>query len=142
MTGARPTVAFVATLALMIFGAFATASAQPADIIAVNKAFQDHYSRGNYSAAQIEATKLERLVKARFGADHAYYAVALNKLALAYWKEGRYPPPSLQAVDRLGLWDVAILSPSAAHQLPSDQPTSCASLLVHVCAGTCPAQFC
>src|SRR5262249_43338043 len=53
-----------------------------------------------------------------------------------------YPPPSLQAVDQLGLWNVVILSPSAAHQLPSDQPTSCASLLVHVCADTCPAQFC
>ena len=30
------------------------------------------------------------MIAGRFGADHAYYAVALNKLALAYWKEGRY----------------------------------------------------
>jgi hypothetical protein len=42
------TVAFVAILALTTFGALATASAQPADIIAVNKAFQDHYARGDY----------------------------------------------------------------------------------------------
>ena len=74
------TVAFVAILALTIFGALATASAQPADIKAIDKAFQDHYARGNYAAAQIDAQELERLVKARFGADHPYYAVALNQL--------------------------------------------------------------
>jgi hypothetical protein len=67
------TVAFVAILALLTFGALATASAQPGDIIAVNKAFQDHYARGDYSAAQIDAEQLERLVKARFGVTHAYY---------------------------------------------------------------------
>ena len=32
-----------------------TASAQPADIKAIDKAFQDHYARGNYPAAQIDA---------------------------------------------------------------------------------------
>jgi tetratricopeptide (TPR) repeat protein/CHAT domain-containing protein len=84
------TVAFIAILALLTFGALATASAQSADILAVNKAFQDHYARGNYSAAQSDAQELERLVKARFGADHTYYAVALNKLALVYWKQGKY----------------------------------------------------
>src|SRR6516225_198336 len=84
------TVAFVAILVLTTFGALATASAQPADIIAVNKAFQDHYARGNYPAAQIGAQELERLVKARFGADHTYYAVALNKLGIVYWKQGKY----------------------------------------------------
>jgi len=55
------TIAFVAIVALTTFGALATASAQPADIIAVNKAFQDHYARGNYPAAQIDAQQLERL---------------------------------------------------------------------------------
>jgi hypothetical protein len=64
----RKTVAFVAILALTTFGALATASAQPADIKAIDKAFQDHYARGNYPAAQIDAQQLERLVKARFGA--------------------------------------------------------------------------
>jgi tetratricopeptide (TPR) repeat protein len=84
------TVAFVAFLALTTFGALATASAQPADINAINKAFQDHYARGNYSAAQIEAQELERLAKARFGADHPYYAVALNKLAIVVRAQGKY----------------------------------------------------
>src|SRR6516165_5359184 len=84
------TVAFVAFLALTTFGGLATASAQPGDIIALNKAFQDHYARGNYSAAQIDAQELERLVKARFGADHTYYALALNKLGIVYWKQGKY----------------------------------------------------
>jgi hypothetical protein len=42
------TIAFVAFLALTTVGALAIASAQPADITAVNKAFQDHYARGNY----------------------------------------------------------------------------------------------
>jgi tetratricopeptide (TPR) repeat protein len=84
------TVAFVAILALATLGALATASAQPADIIAVNKAFQDHYARGNYPAAQIDAQELERLVKARFGADHPNYAVALNKLGLVVQAQGKY----------------------------------------------------
>jgi hypothetical protein len=53
------TVAFVTILALTTFGAFATASAQPADIIALDKAFQDHYAHGNYAAAQIDAQKFE-----------------------------------------------------------------------------------
>ena len=64
------------SLQLTTFGALATASAQPADIKAIDKAFQDHYARGNYPAAQIDAQELERLAKARFGADHPYYAVA------------------------------------------------------------------
>jgi len=46
------TVAFVTILALTTFGVLATASAQPADIIAIDKAFQDHYARGNYPAAE------------------------------------------------------------------------------------------
>ena len=48
------TVAFVTILALTMFGAPATASAQPADIKAIDKAFQDHYAHGNYAAAQID----------------------------------------------------------------------------------------
>jgi tetratricopeptide (TPR) repeat protein len=84
------TVAFVAILALLTFGALATASAQPADIKTIDKAFQDHYARGNYSAAQIDAQELERLAEARFGANHPDYAVALNKLGIVYWKQGKY----------------------------------------------------
>jgi tetratricopeptide (TPR) repeat protein len=84
------TIAFFASFALTTFGALATASAQPADIKAIDKAFQDHYARGNYPAAQIEAQKLERLAKPRFGADHPYYAVALNKLGIVYQVQGKY----------------------------------------------------
>jgi tetratricopeptide (TPR) repeat protein len=84
------TVAFVAFLALTTFGALANASAQPADIKAIDKTFQEHYARGNYPAAQIEAQKLERLVKARFGADHPDYAVALNKLGIVFQGQGNY----------------------------------------------------
>src|SRR4029077_9382847 len=83
--------AFVAILALLTFGALATtASAQPGDIKAIDKIFQDHYARGNYSAAQIDAQELERLGKARFGADHPDYAVALNKLAAVHQRQGKY----------------------------------------------------
>src|SRR5262249_56972628 len=84
------TVAFFAILALTTFGALATASAQPADIKAIDKALQNHYARGNYPAAQIDAQQLERLVKARFGADHPYYAVALNKLGIVVQAQGKY----------------------------------------------------
>src|SRR5262249_26183021 len=101
------TVAFVAILVLTTFGALATASAQPADIIAVNKSFQDHYARGNYPAAQIDAQELERLVKARFGADHAYYAVALNKLGIASQAQVKY-------TDTEGLFERALASTDKA----------------------------
>jgi hypothetical protein len=84
MAGRNKTVPLVTILALTTFGALATASAQPTDIKAIDKAFQDHYARGNYSAAQIDAQELERLAKERFGADHPYYAVALNKLGLVF----------------------------------------------------------
>ena len=84
------TVAFVAILALTTFGALATASAQLADIIAINKAFQDHHARGNNPAAQIEAQRLERRVKADFGADHPHYAVALNQLGRVYAAQAKY----------------------------------------------------
>ena len=83
-------VAFVAMLALAMFGAFPTASAQQADLNAIQKGFQDNYARGNYLAAQSEAQKLEHAVKARFGANHANYAVALNNLAVVYQAQGQY----------------------------------------------------
>jgi hypothetical protein len=73
------------------FAAFATAAAQPADFTAVNKAFQDHYARGNYPAAQVDAQELERLAKARFGADHPYYAAALNKLGSCFGHKPNTP---------------------------------------------------
>src|SRR5262245_9392246 len=75
------TVAFVAILAVTTFGALATASAQSSDIKA---------RLGNYSAAQIEEQEFDRLVAAHFGADHPYYAVALNKRGLVYRDQGKY----------------------------------------------------
>jgi Tetratricopeptide repeat len=84
------TVGFVAILALLTFGALATASAQSADIKAIDKAFQDHYAHGNYPAAHTDAQELERRVKARFGTDHPGYAVALNKLGIVFLAEGKY----------------------------------------------------
>src|SRR5262245_17628056 len=82
--------AFVAFLVLTTVAGLASASAQPADIKAIDKSFQDHYARGNYPAAQIDAQELEQLAKARFGADDAYYAGALHKLGLVYWAQGKH----------------------------------------------------
>jgi tetratricopeptide (TPR) repeat protein len=75
------TVAFVAILAVTTFGALTTASDQSSDIKA---------RLGNYSAAQIEEQEFDRLVEAHFGADHPYYAVALNKRGLVYRAQGKY----------------------------------------------------
>ena len=52
ITGRRSkTVAFFAILVLTTFGALATASAQPADIKAIDKAWQDHYNLKRLTAA-------------------------------------------------------------------------------------------
>jgi hypothetical protein len=65
-----------------------TAGAQQSDLQAIYKRFQDYYQAG--TAAVVEAQKLEAVVKGRFGTSHRSYAVALNNLALVYWRQGKY----------------------------------------------------
>src|SRR5215204_4547937 len=86
----RSATTFAAILLLTIFEAFATASAQPADIYAIQKAVLDYYDRGNLPAAQIEAEKLEQSVKAQFGVNHEHYAVALLTLGRVYYAQAKY----------------------------------------------------
>ena len=70
--------------------AMAPAAAQQGDLNAINKRFSELYAAGNYPAALMEAQKLEAAVKARFGVNHANYAVALYNLANVYKEQGKY----------------------------------------------------
>jgi CHAT domain-containing protein/Tfp pilus assembly protein PilF len=67
------------------------AHAQQNDINALVGRFDALYNSGNYPAAQIEAHKLEALVRARVGTGHALYAIALSGLAQTYDAQGKYP---------------------------------------------------
>jgi hypothetical protein len=78
----------LAVLLLLIFFvliAVAAAAAQQDDLSGTLKRFRETYAAGNYPAALAEAEKFERGVKARFGATHPNYAVALDALAKVYW---------------------------------------------------------
>jgi CHAT domain-containing protein/Tfp pilus assembly protein PilF len=64
--------------------------AQPADLNAMLNQFNEYFAAGDYPAALVEAQKMERLAKARFGANHINYAVALNNLANVNAQLGKY----------------------------------------------------
>jgi tetratricopeptide (TPR) repeat protein len=83
------TVAFVAILALTTFGALATAIG-PADRHQGHRQGPSGSLRARKLPCRPDAQKVERLVKARFGADHPNYAVALNKLGIVFYAQGKY----------------------------------------------------
>jgi CHAT domain-containing protein/tetratricopeptide (TPR) repeat protein len=66
------------------------AAAQQIDLNAISKRANELYAAGNYPAALVEAQKFEAGTKARFGTDHANYAIALNTLANVYHAQGRF----------------------------------------------------
>ena len=68
----------------------APSQAQQDDLDARLKRYNDYYASGNYAAASVEAQKLEAVVKARFGVNHANYAVVLNSLGTVNLAQGRY----------------------------------------------------
>ncbi len=80
--------AFIATLACL---AVPPAAAQRTDFTAIEKRFREFYAAGDYGSALAEARKLEAVIKARFGANHTNYAVALSYLANVYQRQGKYP---------------------------------------------------
>jgi CHAT domain-containing protein/tetratricopeptide (TPR) repeat protein len=72
---------------LLFTSAVGPAAAQQGDL---TKRFQELFAAGNYPAALVEAQKVEAVVKARFGVNHANYSTALNNLAIVYEEQGRY----------------------------------------------------
>jgi tetratricopeptide (TPR) repeat protein len=68
-----------------------SAAAQQDNKEAVLKRFKERYAAGDYEAALLEAQTLERMIKARYGVNHANYAVVLNNLAIVYSAQGKYP---------------------------------------------------
>ena len=78
----------VTTLLFII--AVTPAASQQGDPVAIQKRFNELYAAGNYPAALVEAQKLEAGFKARFGVNHANYAIALASLADVYSVQGKY----------------------------------------------------
>jgi CHAT domain-containing protein/Tfp pilus assembly protein PilF len=62
----------------------ARALAQPADLDAMLKRFNELYAAGNYVDAIEQGLMLEGSAKQRFGSEHVNYAVALNNVANAF----------------------------------------------------------
>ena len=80
----------VLSVTTLLFIAVTPAASQQGDPVAIQKRFNELYAAGNYPAALVEAQKLEAGFKARFGVNHANYAIALASLADVYWRQGKY----------------------------------------------------
>jgi hypothetical protein len=63
-------------MTLFVLVAIVTAAAQQGDLDAILRHFKELYAAGDYAAALVEAQKLEPMVKARFGVNHANYGIA------------------------------------------------------------------
>ena len=74
---------------LLVLGLAGQVEAQPLDLAAAQKRFQDLYSAGDYSAALAEAQKTEAAAK-RGGTNNITYVLALNDLARAHQALGNY----------------------------------------------------
>jgi CHAT domain-containing protein/tetratricopeptide (TPR) repeat protein len=89
MTAFRRIVTAIALAAAMLSGVPAPASAQRA-AAAVEKTYRALMSAGEYSAALIEAQKLEPMIRASHGAQSVNYVIALSYLAECYNNLDRY----------------------------------------------------
>jgi CHAT domain-containing protein/Tfp pilus assembly protein PilF len=74
--------------ALMIAGA-AVATAQNGDIEALEQRYDELYAGGDIAGALVQAQRIEAAVKKRVGSNHHDYAVALERLAAVYVRQGR-----------------------------------------------------
>ena len=82
-------VAFLVVAVIAMASAPLRAVAQPIDVAAAQKRFQDLYAAGDYAAALAEAQKTEAAAK-RGGTNNFAYVSALNDLARAHQALGRY----------------------------------------------------
>lgn len=74
----------------LVMACLAPAAAQQVDINAIYNRLDKNLAAGDFSAALIEAQKLEAGLKARFGTEHANYAIALHSFAMIYQAQGNY----------------------------------------------------
>ena len=86
----RSMAAMAAAVVIIVSSASGPGHAQQVDTDAIFTAMREHYARGDYAAAQIEAQKYTDAIKARFGVNHPNYAGALNNLATMYAERGKY----------------------------------------------------
>src|SRR3979409_272975 len=82
-------VAFLVVPVIAMVSAPLRAGAQPIDVAAAQKRFQDLYAAGDYAAAFAEAQKTEAAAK-RGGTNNLPYFLALNDLGRAHQELGRY----------------------------------------------------
>src|SRR3954453_14190307 len=85
----RGLVAFLVVPVIAMASAQSPAVAQPIDVAAAQKRFQELYAAGDYSTALAEAQKTEAAAK-RGGTNNFAYVTALNDLARAHQALGRY----------------------------------------------------
>ena len=90
----------LAVAAALAIGSTSAVTAQVADLNASLKRFNEFNAAGNYAAAIGEGRKLEAAVKARFGTDHANYAIVLNNLGLAFAGQGKHADAEPAALGR------------------------------------------
>ena len=82
--------ALVIAVALRIDAVLGAATAQPADIAEMIRRYEAAFAAGNYSAALVEAQKLEATVKARYGEANPNYGMPLSLLSNVYEALGNY----------------------------------------------------
>jgi CHAT domain-containing protein/tetratricopeptide (TPR) repeat protein len=78
------------------------------DLNAVLNQTNQLVATGNYDAALVQAKKLEAGVKARFGANHPNYVIALNQLLRIYAAQGKYPDAEKAAALALAIRQKAL----------------------------------
>src|SRR5258708_20197990 len=69
------------------------AVAQPQDLNAIHRLFEQHYQAGHYAEAERLGKQALDLCEARFGRDRPNCAWTLNNLANPYYAHDNYPQP-------------------------------------------------
>jgi CHAT domain-containing protein/tetratricopeptide (TPR) repeat protein len=79
--------------------------ASAADLNAIYRSFQQNVARGDYPAAQADAERLEREVRAQFGTSNPNYAGILDNLGSVLKDRGKYPEAENFYQRSLAIWE-------------------------------------
>jgi CHAT domain-containing protein/tetratricopeptide (TPR) repeat protein len=93
---------------LLILGSWSAPVWAEQDLQAVLNQTNQFVAAGNYDAALVQAKKLEAGIKAKFGANHPSYVIALNQLLRIYAAQGKYADAEADAVRALAIRQKAL----------------------------------